>query len=366
MSRRAEPGASPVEAFFADAALEHASTAAERGVAKHRLRFADRLIALDFAGSQLPEALMGALTARLASPPGAGGGRLDASISLWEECAVPGGALTVPWSEQKVGPRGLVRDEAGDRVRAVHEAGSLAVTLFDETSGRLLHRVPSHARLPWWERAAPLRPALFWALGGPGRHLVHAGAVGDRRGGVLLAGAGGSGKTTVALAALNAGMSYVGDDYVLLHADPRPVAWNLFGTAKLDAGHLGRFATLASLVGAPTLAAGEKAVLDVHRSLPAALCAQLPIRALVLPRIRGGRARLRRASAGEALLALAPSTAFQMPFDDGRVLASLAGLVRAVPSFSLDVGDQPGELADALDNVLELAAVAPREVEALA
>ena len=55
-------------------------------------------------------------------------------------------------------------------------------------------------------------------------------------------------------------------------------------------------------------------------------------------------------------MALAPSTAFQMPFDDGRVPASLAALVRAVPAFALDVGDRPGELAEALDRVLEAAA----------
>jgi hypothetical protein len=171
---------------------------------------------------------------------------------------------------------------------------------------------------------------------------------------VLLAGAGGSGKTTVALAALAAGMSYVADDYLLLRNDGEPVAWNLFATAKLDAGHLGRFPQLAAdvTVSAEPVA-GEKAVLDVHRLLPHALVRSLPIRAVLVPRIRGGKARLRSTSAAAALLALAPSTAFQMPYDDGRVLGSLADVVRGVPAFSLDVGDDPGELADAVDRVLD-------------
>ena len=57
---------------------------------------------------------------------------------------------------------------------------------------------------------------------------------------------------------------------------------------------------------------------------PDALEPSLPIRAIVVPRIHGGRSALRPASAGAALLALAPSTAFQMPYDDGAVVA-LAG-----------------------------------------
>jgi len=85
---------------------------------------------------------------------------------------------------------------------------------------------------------------------------------------------------------------------------------------------------------------------------------------VLVPRVLGGRARLRRASAGEALLALAPSTTFQMPFDDGQVLRALAAVARRVPAFGLDVGDDPSELAGAVERVLD--AVAAGEEPALA
>jgi hypothetical protein len=187
---------------------------------------------------------------------------------------------------------------------------------------------------------------------------VHAGSAGDAdRGGVLIAGASGSGKTTVALAALAAGMRYVSDDYVLLHGGPEPVAWNLYGTAKLDAGHLLRFPQFAS-AGVPN-DPDEKAVLSVLEEAPGALVEQLPIRAIVVPRVRGGRAAVRASSAADALLALAPSTALQMPFDNGRALAVLADVARAVPCFALDVGDDPGDLAVALNRVLDGDVVGP-------
>jgi hypothetical protein len=341
--------------FFAEAVREHAAAAADTGEVQHRLCFADRELRMRFAGSALADGLLAALAPRLtltdAEP-------IDlaapvTTIALWEECQVPGGAIPVPWDDEHLGARGLV--SGADGVVAVHEAGSRAVTLVDPHSDTILYRVPSSAELPWWERAAPLRPALFWALSEPGRHLVHAGVVGDeQRGGVLLAGSGGSGKTTVALAALAAGMRYISDDYILLHTDPAPVAWNLFGTAKLDGGHLARFPTLASAARfSADPVEDEKAVLDVAALMPEALIDSLPIKAIVVPRIRGGRAGLHTASAGEALLALAPSTTLQMPYDNGSVVRSLAVLTRGVPAFALDVGDRVEELAEAIDRVLD-------------
>ena len=65
---------------------------------------------------------------------------------------------------------------------------------------------------PWWDRAAPLRTLLHFALTGADRHLVHAAAVGTNDQGVLLPGRGGSGKSTLSVTALLDGLYYVGDD----------------------------------------------------------------------------------------------------------------------------------------------------------
>jgi hypothetical protein len=349
--RMSRPAEGALQSFFERAADEHAAAMASAGEVEFMLSFGGKRVRMRFAGDALAECLIAALRPRLIVDDD--DAPLHATIDLWEESQAPGGALPVPWTDADIAPRGLVSHD-DEAIVAIHEAGSLAVTLVDRESRTLLYRVPDVAELPWWERAAPLRPALFWALSEPGRHLVHGGAVGDERGGVLLAGAGGSGKTTVALAALDAGMAYVADDYLLLDSTADPVAWNLFGTAKLDAGHVARFPGLSrDLIISAEPVADEKSVLDVDRLMPDALVDSLAIRAILVPRIRGGEARLRPASAGEALLALAPSTAFQMPYDGGEVMGALAGVVRAVPAFALDVGDDQAELARAVTRVLD-------------
>jgi hypothetical protein len=343
--------------IYARFAAEQAAAMADAGEVSETFTFADRRVRVRSAGAPIAAALTAALSHRACADEGP----VDATILLWEESRVPGGALPPPWRPGELGPRGQARAGEKSEVLAIYEDVWGGVMMCDRRTRVALNRVPDVRRLPWWERPAPLRPALFGTLTGEGLHLVHAGAVGDERGGVLLAGRGGSGKTTVALAALAAGMAYVADDYLLLQGGDRPLAWNIFGTAKLEAGHAERFPGFAGeLVISADPEPQEKFVLDVDRLMGEAISECLPIRAVLVPRIRGGRARLRDASAVEALLALAPSTTFQMPFDEGAVIAALAAVTRAVPAYALDVGDDPRELAEAVDRALDRATAAPR------
>jgi hypothetical protein len=319
--------------FYAAATREHDLAVRHEGAVERHLRIADRTVRLRVAGGGLADALLGALAQRRAERSE----HVHATIAVWEEQACPAGALRFPWSIHDVGPGGLVRGADPDHLLAVHETYSGALTMVASAARPTLHRVPHRDRLPWWERSAPLRPSLFWALGGEGRDLVHAAAVGDDRGAVLLVGARGSGKTTVALAALNAGLGFVADDYLLLHSAGRPEVFSLYGTASVRAEP----------------PAEPKTVLDVGALVAGSLRESLPVRAVVAPRICGGRTGLRRASPAEALRAWAPSTIFHMPFDGGAVFAALAAVVRQVPCYALDVGDDPAELASAVDRVLE-------------
>ena len=95
-----------------------------------------------------------------------------------------------------------------------------------------------HGNLPYWETAAPFRILFHWWSQSFGGQISHAAAVGRDGKGVLLAGRGGSGKSTTAICCVDAGMEYVGDDYVLLTRTPTPTAHSLYNSAKIHTAFL--------------------------------------------------------------------------------------------------------------------------------
>ncbi len=90
------------------------------------------------------------------------------------------------------------------------------------------HAEPFHA-----DCAAPLFPLLTWWLRRQDLFFAHAGAVGKEGRGVLVAGPGGSGKTSICLSALGSGMDFLGDDHILLEDDKSITAYSLYNCVKL-------------------------------------------------------------------------------------------------------------------------------------
>jgi hypothetical protein len=330
---------------LAEGALESSYTAARRefelaaaahGLVEHQLRLGDRCVRVRCAGERLAAVLLAALAHRVQHPDT--GRRPDATIDIWERHGLNGEAIGFPWTPSQIQPGGFVRVSGEPGFVALHNTYSDAVTLVDRPRRALLHRIVNAESLPWWDRSSPLRAPLFWALAGTGSRLAHAGAVGDERGGVLLAGAPRSGKTTVALAAAAHGFGYLGDDSVLLYERGGLVAGSVYSTAGVRHD--------------PT--SDDAAVLDVATALPGSLRTSFAVRAVIVPRVAGKHTRLTRLEPSQALLAWAPSSALRLPFDDGEVVATLAGVVRQVPCFGLEVGGDPRELAAAVDEALAL------------
>jgi hypothetical protein len=286
------------------------------------------------------------------------------TIDLWDTESTGVVPPRFPWGPADVGARGEIRGYNQDGVRtAFHgdllapEADFRALTMFDQPAGTGGFWVLGPDRVPWWERAAPLRTALHWGLQRPGRLLAHAGAVGVRGRGVLLAGPGGSGKSTAAIAAMLGGFDYLGDDYVMLDLSAtEPIAQSLYATAKLDPATGSLLPELRNVLSGGNAFDGDKAVLNVAALYPERLRASLPLAAIVLPRISPhGESRLLPGSPADALRAIAPSTIYQVPYDGGSALRPLAELVRRLPVHVLELGDDPASvptlLADLLDRI---------------
>ena len=240
--------------------------------------------------------------------------------------------------------------------------------LVDTERGRAVYFAPDAARVPSWQRSAPLLTVFHAWLAARGVSLVHAGAVGRGSGGVLLVGRGGSGKSTTALACLRAGLGYASDDYaaVDLATAGAPRAHSLFATAKLHGDHARRFPDLAGAIANARDLEREKALFLLDGAgLGDRLLLEMPVRAILLPRVVAERpdSRLVPTTAAAALLALAPSTVLQLPGAGAAALRAMAALVRAVPCFVLELGSDLHAIPRPIEDLL---ARAPAEAPARA
>ncbi|MFT3810495.1 MAG: hypothetical protein QM698_11300 [Micropepsaceae bacterium] len=225
-------------------------------------------------------------------------------------------------------------------------------TFFDRATGEGV-QVLSHAgSWPPWEAASPLRLFLALAHLAAGRRLVHAATLGRAGRGVLIAGQGGAGKSGTTLAGIAAGLDTAGDDYVLVDPGPRGEGGvsvhPVYRLAKQDRTGLARLG-LAHLAAATPPNWQGKHEFDVA-AIGGGRVGALRLTSILMPRIAGAAATtLTPASPRDAMLALAPSSVFQIPGERASALPFFAGLARRLPSFRLDLGHDPAEIAGVID-----------------
>ena len=304
-------------------------------------------IRLNFAGAALL-----ALTRALEHLASADDSTPDLTICVWDSESTGQHMTQRPWQEDDFLARGVIQGYNTERIYTAFQHGSGAVSVLDKERNLAVFWAPD-PRLPYWEKGSPLRTILHWWLLGRGLQLVHAAAVGNSTGGVLIGGKGGTGKSTTALACIESNLSYVGDDYTLLELDSVPVVHSIYNSAKLNSDHVQRFPALLTKIDNPERLAEEKALLFVNEHYPSRVATQLPVRAILLPRVTGlEQTSLKRVSVAMALAAMAPSTIFQLPRAGSEALKFLATFARHLPCFSLEVGTDLSTIPPAIEGLL--------------
>ncbi len=332
-----------VDAAFGRCSARFGETAAS-------CRLAGRAVALRVAGPALGPLLLpalGHLESATAGPP-------DLTICAWDAASSGIAAPAPPWTgDQYVGNGGIRGWDTGG-VRAAFDVPCGMLSLYDATRRLAFLWVRDPIALPGYVIAAPFRVIFQWWATDRGMQLAHAAAVGTERGGVLLAGVGGAGKSTTALLALLDGLMYAGDDYVVIEPGTEPRAHSMYGTGKLDATHLTeRLPALAGLTVEPARNDQDKAIVFVHRHWPERVAATLPLRAVLVPRVTGSpRTIVAPTTPGHALRALLPHSVFPLPGARHAALERLTSLVRALPVCRLELGTDLRSIPGVIRRVL--------------
>ena len=257
------------------------------------------------------------------------------------------------WADY-LGPRKEIKAYDGDRIRSNFHIGPNILSVLDREQNLACYWIDDAKDIPYWEKGSPLQTILNWWTSDLQHQYVHAGAIGNLDGGVLIAGKGGSGKSSTSLTCINSSLLYASDDYCLLSTDPKPYVYSLYNTAKLRGqADLERFPHLADLIDNCDRLENEKAMLFLHQHHPQKVVLGFPIKAVLVPQITGkSDTDIRPISGGLALRALAPSSIFQLAGSGQTALKIMSNLVRQVPCYVLELGTDMVQIPDVILRLL--------------
>jgi len=336
MDHEAAVDSSELEHFFEETARGFDRAADQLGESSHDFRVAGRQVRIRFAGPQLAHLarplahLKCGSDCRLADVDGL-------EILAWESAA---GWLPPrpPWDFSRLAHGGAIAGLDNERILVNFSADHGLLCLYHRPTRRALYWLPEAERLPYWETAAPFRILLHWWSQSFGGHVTHAAAVGWNGEGILLAGRGGSGKSTTAICCVDAGMEYVGDDYVLLTGAPIPTAHSLYNSAKIHTAFLRQAMPHWRDRVAGEIGPEHKSLLFLQECLRHQVYDRLTIRGVIQPKVGPlSQARITPQPPSLGVLAIAPSTMYQLPESRQATLSFFADWMRDVPAFRLDL-----------------------------
>lgn len=233
------------------------------------------------------------------------------------------------------------------------QARGKIVSVIDWIGNQAYWIVRSPADITYIERSCPLLPLLPHWLARRGQYLVHGAAVGNSRGGVLILGHGGAGKSTTALVCLESGLEYVADDYCVVQAAPTPSVYSLFSTGKLAEHQLRDFPLLSATGETEGRPHEEKVVLYLTRLAELPIKERLPLRAILLAHITGRRrTALQRLHPARAFRAIVPSCALHYPLARASALSCFGRIVKDLPAYVLELGTDRGSTSAVIRELL--------------
>jgi hypothetical protein len=360
-SRRASDGSIAAHDVFSSAWVEglaetFRAASGNVGLVERDYTIAGRRLRLRFAGSPVAEAIAPSF-AHLESERA---GEPVLTIHLWDADSTDTDEPPLPARNGHAADEalGALYQYTDERLRAVYQPGFGALTVLTDArteapTQMAFYWLQRAADLPYWERATPIRQLLHWWLAEQNVQQVHAAAVGERSGGVLLVGNPGSGKSTSALASLQSSLLFAGDDYVAVALEPEPVVYSLYNSGKVEPHHVRRLPHVGrSLANADRLDT-EKAVMYVHQHYPSQTTHGFPLKAVLLPRICDRvDSAIVPTSRAAALRALAPSTVIQLHTADSDALVRMKALVSVVPAFVLELGSDIAAIPHTIERLL--------------
>ena len=341
-----EKGSSHPSTFFGQMEKGFDAAYSKNGLIEQWYQLAGCTFCLSFASPDLASKFSGALE-RIRIEP-----KIKASfqVCLWDTKTSGIFPPTYPWDLSDIQGKEEVPGFSTDAIKTFYSLDPGILHLMHFERKKAIYWVHDADTIPSWDCAAPLRIILNQFLSHHQCQLVHGAAAGDEKGAVLLVGKGGAGKSTTSLSCLHEGMKFLGDDYCLISYDQVPSVHSIYATAKLDPKGLAQFPLFQELKREKGV---EKDTLYLLPKYQQQIPLESSLKAVLIPRIGLSEStQLHPAPVSTALMALAPSTLFQLAGTDLKGFEMLSQWLRKLPCYFLDLGPNPKEVSEVISNFL--------------
>jgi GT2 family glycosyltransferase len=336
---------------------------AKSGTVERWFNVAGAILRICFAGERLVECLAPAL-AHLEIPAAA---RADAVFHVWDSEST-GVAMAPPiCPRDHFSGRGDIWSMVSPRFKSAFLSAEVAVALMDVETATGVFWIHSASELPYWATASPMRNLFHWWMESRGCQLVHGAAIGVDGKGVLITGKGGLGKSTTALACLDAGLQYIADDFLVVEPGPAIRVHSLYSTGKLEWSQMARFPRFAGLAKSFGSPQGDKAVLYLYPAFAGQLVRSLSLKAILTPGVVNRReSGVRPISRPVLERATGFTTLTLLPHAGRHTMAFIERFVASLPGLRLDLGFDIAAIPSTIKALVEkspadLAALADRD-----
>jgi hypothetical protein len=341
-----------VEQFYSHA-FQRTSEAfnATQNTISYTIQLAETFVRLNFAGDQLVSFFLPAIEHLLLKD-----NLVDCSykIDIWDSVNTGIDFPQAPCGIDNIEMRGEISGFLNDRFESAFFTHSRILSFIDHDNMYGVVCLVDPFEIPAFELSCPFRGIFSWILRRINIIMIHAASIGTIDGSILIGGNSGAGKSSTALRCLIAGLSYHGDDICAVSIiSGVPKVYGVYSSGKVLSVDFARFPELGKSNYEHFEELYDKKLFFLNRYFDSQIQKVGLIKAIIIPEQNiNTEIGFEIIPKAKVLSIISSSSKLLLPNAGNESYQVLSDILRQVPCFKLNLGNDPSKIAGTLKSFI--------------